>query len=254
MGLLNSIFWKLKGEVKSSGVIKSSLLGTGLGAAAGAAGAFAKKIYHKIHAKNCTHLESVSNFSLDTFISAPWYPQWQNEQSNRHESSMMNCSSATFSKKAESFWGWGLNMDFEGFHEKSVLEEEFTERGFLAEHTKRCAYQQEGGYLKYGVCSMPRTMGSPFWVIYYNETLGATIMVGGQPNNFNETTGKCSFLDPIWNNMVIFTRERVPSDTSYINSLKTYMSDDLELDTSNMFQVPQTGCDAMRKRKNTDSS
>lgn len=81
-----------------------------------------------------------------------------------------------------------------------------------------------------------------YWVIAYDEKEygGYAIVIGGQPD-VEAPDGTCNFLENDSKGMWILTRRRNPKPED-IQKLKDKMHDELNMDTSEMKDVPQFDC------------
>jgi len=214
----------------NGGSVVAGVAGTGLGATLGAGlgtvAAYDKMLKLTADARKCTKILFPSPFYWDDYLGT-WHTQYQNEETHQ-KAGALNCTSATWDRT-------------QGLHEVRVTNSAMKSNGKI-EHTKAfCADQQDGAKLVVGRCWLPKQSGAPHWVAYFNKGDGTAIIIGGQPNKYNSTTGKCGYQMPSQNGMWIVSRRR-NADMAKIEALKTYMSDTLNLDTSSLVQIPQTQC------------
>jgi len=178
----------------------------------------------------CKKVSVQEGFDLQSYISAPWYAQWQNEQEYQRANEL-NCTLANYTQLSTLPNGWQIDVSNRGRTGRFNGDTS----GFL------CAKQVEGAKLKVAPCFLPSDSGGPYWVANYSKTEGYAIILGGQPN-WPTTDGLCAYNDPMNNGMWIFTRERNP-DPELLTRLKSYMKDTLKIDTSKMLRTPQdVGC------------
>lgn len=209
-----------------STVVGAASYGAGLAAGVSAI----KQDYLKTRGQQCTPLPVQENFDILQYISATWYPQYQNPQ-NFQKGDQINCGNATYSAKTGGLWGWDVDVLNMGYGIS-------TNEGFL------CAEQQQGAKLVVGPCMTPTSMGSPYWVANYSESAGHAIVMGGQPERYDAATGKCGYSRNMTNGMWIFSRTKVPSTAqmAVIDGLKDYLGNTLNYDTSEMVRVDQVNC------------
>lgn len=152
---------------------------------------------------DCPDLQTVSNFNLDGWISAPWYIQKQMEVDTLPVKGN-NCVWAQYSKRdKKTWWGYTIKVDNHGEFDDGK------KRG-----GELCAYKPRRNpesQLKVAPCALPRPASGPYWVIEYNETGGYGMVVAGQPSiktTYGCRTGTGTFNAGFW----IFTREAFPED------------------------------------------
>jgi len=177
------------------------------------------------------------NFSLDEYMSAPWYPQFQNELFFQR-AEQMSCMSTIYTKKYNHQWTININQTggySEGDHSKTT-----STGGSL------CASQQKGAKLVMGYCNLLPAMGGPYWVIKYTEQLNLAhaVVIGGQPNKA-DGNGKCGYVDRLHNGMWVFTRKRSLNVHEEIELSKVihWMRDERRLDIRFLLRTPQNQCE-----------
>jgi len=202
--------------------LSGELGGVAGGASAGALGAALNAHRHAAPAE-CP-ITTVDNFDLAAYISAPWYPKWLAPQSYQGASAV-NCSSANYALR-------------KGYHDVSVRNTAYdSAAGKMKDSgSTLCADQQKGSKLMVMPCFLPKTFGSPYWVVAYVEDPDATksyaVVLGGQPDKYEAGKG-CRFEAADNNGMWILTRSKTPDQTT-MDNVKQMMQDDLNLDISIM--------------------
>ena len=61
-------------------------------------------------AEDCKSIETDKNFDLDSYISAPWYPQYMKEQSYQKKAEY-SCTKAEYHTKKNNLWGWEIDVE-----------------------------------------------------------------------------------------------------------------------------------------------
>lgn len=197
--------------------------------------------------KHCKKTVDVSkpldDFTLEDFISKPWYSQKQNEQQYQKKDSMA-CTSASYFKNK----GCGFNVSNVG----GVAEDySYASAGgtFKANNTVGFLCARKVKNIPNGLEVMPCAicLGSEgrtpnYSVIHYDKDKGAAIVIGGQPNA-RATSGekKCTFSSPTMSGMWIFTRQR-ERDRELVDALVQKMDKTFNLDTSGLIDVNQENC------------
>jgi len=241
MGVGAHLGRKKRMELKARGFRGALTGGTAAGALGAGAGALAsamKETSLREGAENCVALQTDPNFNLSSYISADWYPQYQNEQQYQKKDEM-NCTVASYSLRDERWpppFKYGIDVLNRAYKADGVT---------VNDGGKLCAIQEDGARLAVAPCFIPSTMAGPYVVLNYSSSAGTAIILGGQPNKYNATTGLCGYRNALQNGMWIFARNRVPTGAmlASVNALKAYMQDVLRIDTSNMLRTPQTNCD-----------
>lgn len=127
----------------------------------------------------CPIVETVEDFDLDAYVSAPWFVHQQ--AVNSYSPLEQNfCVVAEYEiKEKPSFWGYTVTVNNSAQNEQG--------REFGAE---LCAYQTEGedvGKLAVAPCFLPKIWSGDYWVVAYEETdevagtEGYALISGGQP-------------------------------------------------------------------------
>jgi lipocalin len=180
----------------------------------------------------CRAVDTVPNFNLTTYVSAPWYVQQQAE--NAYSPIERNyCVMAEYAIKDEpSFWGYTVQVKNSAQNELGVK--------YGAE---LCAYQIEGqdvGKLAVAPCFLPKFASGDYWVIDYNEDKGYALISGGQPTIKTENgckTGDGTNNSGLW----IFTRDQARNE-EIVNEVRNIAKDN-GFDISVLNDVDQTVCD-----------
>merc|ERR1740129_771953 len=197
--------------------------------------------------------EYIDDFDLESYISKPWFSQWQNEQQYQTKDSL-NCTSATYIVRNYAEFngidnGWTINVSNVG---RIASNYSYSAGGMFNGTAQNdtngflCAKDVTKNRINVGPCFIPyaaigafSTAGN-YWVIHYDEAEGEAIIIGGQPD-LPQCDGSCRYTMPMQQGMWIFTRKRMP-DPSQVSRLKGMMFTQFGLDTSMMLRVPQDNC------------
>lgn len=190
----------------------------------------------------------LDDFSLDDFISQPWYSQKQNEQQYQRKDSMACTSASYFERKTG---GCGYDVSNVGgvagnytYQSTSGKFDGNNTHGFLcASRVKNISNGLEVKPCFFCGNKTEKTEGMTpnYSVIHYDKTRGAAIVIGGQPNAVTREGKKCTFEIPLMNGMWIFTRQR-KRDAVLVEELVKKMNETFNLDTSLLVDVDQTNC------------
>jgi lipocalin len=190
-------------------------------------------LFPSVYAQNgCPIVETVPNFNLTEYISAPWYVQQQAE--NAYSPIERNyCVMAEYAiKDNPSFWRYTVQVKNSAQNKLGVK--------YKAE---LCAYQTEGediGKLAVAPCFLPKFASGDYWIIAYNEDDGYALISGGQPTIQTPNgckTGTGTNNSGLW----IFTRDQVRNDT-LVNGVRN-IAQEKGFDISVLNDVDQTICD-----------
>ena len=184
--------------------------------------------------QQCKTVTTVTDFDIETYASAPWYPHQQAEISYQPVSQNY-CVSAEYSiRPTPSFWGYTVNVD-------NQAQDEFGNEfgGPL------CAYQTaELSKLAVSPCFLPKAVAGPYWVVAYNESEGYALISGGQPTEPSPNGGfdaGCRSGTGINNSgLWIFTRSQTRDD-ELIDTVRG-IAQDAGFDLEVLNDVVQTGC------------
>lgn len=129
---------------------------------------------------DCKVVETVENFDIGQYASAPWYIHQQAE--TRYSPLSQNyCTRAQYSiLESESRLGYSVSVYNEA---QDSNENDFG--GPL------CAYQDEDTLSKLAVapCFLPKFFAGPYWVVAYDENEGYALISGGQPKIAGDNGG-----------------------------------------------------------------
>lgn len=129
---------------------------------------------------DCKEVETVENFNLTQYASAPWYIH---EQAVTQYSPLEQnfCTSAEYTiRDSKSFWGY--TVDVQNTAQDSM-------GGIFG--GPLCAFQQDESPSKLAVapCWLPKVAAGPYWVVAYDESEGYALISGGQPEIKGENGG-----------------------------------------------------------------
>jgi lipocalin len=122
--------------------------------------------------EECPVVDTVADFDIDQYASAPWYIHQQAVTSYSPEDENF-CVVANYTILEKSTpWGYTVGVD-------NKARDEFGDtRG-----GKLCAFQTDDAPSKLAVapCFLPKFFAGPYWVVAYNEDEGYALISGGQP-------------------------------------------------------------------------
>jgi lipocalin len=181
----------------------------------------------------CPTVETVQDFSLADFVSAPWYVHQQAENAysppNRN-----NCVRAEYEIREEPTSLWGYTVDV---HNSARNDNGEDVDAFL------CAYQEDddiASKLRVAPCFLPKWASGPYWVLAHDEDEGYALISGGQPTFPNGDNG-CRTGNGVNNSgLWIFTRNPV-RDEDLVNNVRQ-IAQDAGFDVTVLNDVDQEGC------------
>jgi len=167
----------------------------------------------------CKTVETVYDFVLDDFISAPWYAHQQAENTFAPPT-RNNCVRAEYELREEPTIPWGYTVD--------VYNSGRDDDGTFVE-ADLCAFQEQDedpsndGKLRVAPCFVPKAGSGSFWVVAYDESEGYALISAGQPTRPGVDgclTGGSIDDQGLW----IFSRSPV-RDEGLINSVREIARD-----------------------------
>jgi len=124
---------------------------------------------------SCKTVETVENFDLESFISAPWYIYQQAENAYLPPS-RNNCVRAEYKIRDQPSVPWGYTVD--------VFNTARDDDGKVVD-ANLCAFQEkedkDGSKLRVAPCFLPKIASGPYWVVAYEESEGYALISAGPP-------------------------------------------------------------------------
>lgn len=125
----------------------------------------------------CKIVDTVEDFDIDIYASAPWYIHQQQEIEYLPIENNY-CVKAEYNVRDKPTFPWGYTVEV-----TNTAQNEF---GAEIGGSGLCAYQTGNsgrGLSKLAVapCFLPKAFAGPYWVIDYNEEEGYALISGGQP-------------------------------------------------------------------------
>jgi len=215
---------KMAADRKAANWLMGGMAGTLLGNVVGGA-----VDAEKVCVKYGELVQNADTFDLETFISAPWYAQWQLPTFDQPLDAM-NCSMIEFYKKCGNIAGgqrackredWTLDVSFRGKRPGTKPGVPVTIRDTKGE---LCAKQSHGAELEFAQCFLLGLhVHPPLWIFMYNEAEGYAVVMEGQPD-MPMQTGTCSYYKTPSRGMWIVTRQRHPSHAITYDIMSTLNS------------------------------
>lgn len=196
-----------------------------------------KTIVQAQEGEECPIVDTVENFDIDQYASAPWYVHQQAVTSYTPEDENF-CVVANYDVLDEPTSWWKYTV-----HVNNKAKDEFgDEKG-----GRLCAYQTDDADSKLAVapCFLPKAFAGPYWVVAYNEDEGYALISGGQPtipadpDNIDAgcRTGTGINNSGLW----IFSRSQERNET-LVNTVRG-IAQDKGFDLSVLNDVDQSDCD-----------
>mmetsp|Transcript_26362 Transcript_26362/g.39939 ORF Transcript_26362/g.39939 Transcript_26362/m.39939 type:complete len:260 (-) Transcript_26362:118-897(-) len=185
----------------------------------------------------CPIVETVSNFDIDQYASAPWYSHQQAENSYSPQDQNF-CVRAQYTVREESTF-WGYTVD--------VANQDQNELG-AGRDGNLCAYQTDDAKSKLAVapCFLPKLFAGPYWIVAYDEAEGYALISGGQPNipaydGDNNFVGCKSGTGINNSGLWIFSRSQTRNET--LISVVRDIASEKGFDLSVLNDVDHSNCD-----------
>lgn len=180
------------------------------------------------------NFSTVTNFDLDSYISAKWYIQQQMAVSYLPES-QNRCVTAEYSLAGKkTFWGYDVLVKN---HAEEVAPPHKAHDGNL------CAkiVDRDAGKLEVAPCFLPTALSGAYWVLDYSEEEGYAIVSGGAPTH--SSNGACSTGTGVNGaGLWIFTRQQKRDEGLVQKARQIAASKGFDLSVLN--DVDQTACGA----------
>jgi lipocalin len=173
----------------------------------------------------CKPVNTVDNFDLEGFVSAPWYTHQQAE--NNFAPPNQSCVRAEYTIRDEPSIPWGYTVD--------VYNSGRNEGGEFVD-ANLCVFQEDGSKLRVAPCFVPKVASGNFWVVAYDETEGYALISAGQPTRPGENgcrTGESMDDEGLW----IFSRSPVRDEALVITVRQ--IAQDAGFDTTVLNDVDQ---------------
>lgn len=181
--------------------------------------------------QTCKTVETVENFNVTEYASAPWYIHQQ--AVTRYSPIEQNyCTRAQYTISDSAIWGYTVAVNNEA---ENAGGEQFG--GPL------CALQQGDSASKLAVapCFLPpKLFAGPYWVVAYNETEGYALISGGQPTIPGEGAGCRTGTGTNNAGLWIFSRSQ-ERDDELIEKVRN-IAETAGFDLSVLNNVVQDGC------------
>lgn len=181
--------------------------------------------------QECKTVDTVENFDVVQYASAPWYIHQQAE--TRYSPLDRNyCTRAQYSlRDSPSFWGYTVSVN------------NYAEDAFGNDYGgPLCAFQDEDspGKLAVAPCLFPKFVAGPYWIVAYNESEGYALVSGGQPTIPGKDSGCQTGTDTNNAGLWIFMRSQERNEGA-IEKVRS-IAEDAGFDVSVLNDVVQEGC------------
>ena len=182
--------------------------------------------------QECKTVNTVENFDLKQYVSAPWYIHQQAE-TTYSPLDRNYCTRAEYTIRDSPTFPWGYTVDVNNYAQDALGNDY---GGPL------CAFQENesSGKLAVAPCFLPKSAAGPYWIVAYDESEGYALVSGGQPTIPGENggckTGTGTNNAGLW----IFTRSQERND-DVIDKVRS-IAETSGFDTSVLNDVVQDGC------------